>query len=230
MTARETADWVAEPSGPWADWISVPSIFGTDVRVRAIANASPSGSSEASRGRLKRAAEFAAGRRCASQALRDAGSTFADVGVGAMREPLWPPGFVGSISHSTLRALAAVSPERALRSIGVDVEAIFDDGSMREAAPLAMSQRERDLPTPLTAEEHATAIFSFKESLYKCLYPLTRTFFDFGGAEVEALTGAGAIRVRLLRDLAGAFARGAVFDGRYALSAGHVYTALELRR
>jgi enterobactin synthetase component D len=151
--------------------------------------------------------------------------------MGEAREPLWPSGFVGSITHTADRACAAVASNLHLRGIGIDFESIFDDDALREAGNGTSSDRERAAlgGGPWTEHERATIVFSAKESLYKCLYPLAHLFFDFTEAEVERMAPSGAFQVRLLRDLGGSFARGSEFEGRFAVAGGHVHTAVELR-
>lgn len=62
----------------------------------------------------KRLGEFLAGRLAAREALRPFGLAGCSVAIGAAREPLWPEGVEGSISHSRLAgegvALCAVRP------------------------------------------------------------------------------------------------------------------------
>ncbi|MCO4206057.1 phosphopantetheinyl transferase, partial [Aeromonas taiwanensis] len=50
----------------------------------------------------KRLGEFLAGRLAAREALRPFDLTEHPVAIGAAREPLWPAGLEGSISHSVL--------------------------------------------------------------------------------------------------------------------------------
>jgi enterobactin synthetase component D len=217
---------------PLAVWFRPPPIFGPDVRAWATADLQPPSGCAPSHGGVqspKRIGEFAAGRRCAARALREAGAHDVTVGVGTAREPLWPAGFIGSITHSASRACAAVAAASRLRSIGVDFEPIFDDDAMREVAPAAVTERERTLGAALSVTERATIVFSAKESLYKCLYPLARVFFDFTDAEVDCSAREGVFRARLLRDLGSGFARGSEFEGRYAVAEGHVHTVLEIR-
>lgn len=215
-------------------WIVPPAIFGPAVHARVVSTADMSStdalpSAAAPTFSPKRRREFAAGRRCAAQALIDAGAQDVEVGVGAAREPRWPAGFVGSITHSAFRAGAAVGPTRSLRAIGIDFEPIFDDEAMRDAAPAALSDAEWRLCSEWSPNELATLVFSAKESLYKCLYPLAATFFDFTDVEVAELVSPGIFRIRLLRDLGVEFVRGSLFEGRFALADGHVHTAIDLR-
>ena len=64
----------------------------------------------------KRKAEFLAGRYCARAALAQLdGSLAVNIGIGANREPLWPPGFVGSITHPWLRVGHRCAPGAGTR-------------------------------------------------------------------------------------------------------------------
>jgi 4'-phosphopantetheinyl transferase EntD len=53
--------------------------------------------------------EFATGRSCARQALAGLGLAPAPILRGAKREPLWPAGIVGSITHCRGYRAAAVA-------------------------------------------------------------------------------------------------------------------------
>jgi enterobactin synthetase component D len=215
-------------------WFPPPPIFGPHVIARATADlAPPRGPFQFGRRSQspKRIGEFVAGRRCAARALRDAGSPSLTVGVGPDREPQWPSGFTGSITHSPSRACAAVAPLRCLRSLGVDFEPLFDEAAMSDAIlarGITLTDRERTRMGSSPPVELATLVFSAKECLYKCLYPLVRVFFEFTDAEVEWIAPSGEFQVRLLRDLGSGFMRNSEFQGRYAVAEGHVHTALEL--
>ena len=70
----------------------------------------------------KRRLEFSAGRFCARMALSQLGVHDFSLLPDADRVPLWPPGVVGSISHCSGLAVAAVARSESVKSIGVDVE------------------------------------------------------------------------------------------------------------
>ena len=53
--------------------------------------------------------EFTAGRLCAVQAIRGLGGSETEIPVGERGEPIWPKGFVGSITHTQGYAAAAVA-------------------------------------------------------------------------------------------------------------------------
>ncbi|HXN31230.1 MAG TPA: 4'-phosphopantetheinyl transferase superfamily protein [Polyangiaceae bacterium] len=185
-------------------------------------------------GREKRMREFAAGRHCAEQALLDAGAREVTVGVGRDRAPLWPPGFVGSITHSNSFAWAAVARSSDLRSLGVDSEPLFDDQALSEALCLALDAGERSRVEGERSRELATLGFSAKESLFKCLYPCSGIFFYFADAELEWIAAdgdaGGTFGLRLRRGLGAEFPSGMRLSGRYAVELGHVHTAVELQR
>ena len=57
----------------------------------------------------RRVREFAAGRQCARLALRELGGPDEAIPVGLSRQPKWPPGIVGSITHTVGYCLAVVA-------------------------------------------------------------------------------------------------------------------------
>jgi enterobactin synthetase component D len=135
---------------------------------------------------------------------------------------------VGSITHTRSFASAAVAPASVLRGIGIDSEELLDESTFEEVAPLVIDEGEARLLQGERRLQRATLLFSAKESLYKCLAPIAGVFFEFADARVEEIDDDhGAWRVRLLTDLPG-FARGSVYEGRFAVGPDVVHTALEL--
>ena len=144
----------------------------------------------------KRLGEFLAGRLAARRALHPFGLGQQQVSIGAAREPCWPAGFEGSISHSLLQgrgmALCAVRPGQA--GMGLDLEAWLEDEQACELWPGIVSGEEwaRLAATApaigLSRAEALTLIFSAKESLFKALYPRVGRYFDFLDARWLAMT------------------------------------------
>src|SRR6202047_4688051 len=66
--------------------------------------------------------EFITARRCAREALAKLGYAPVPIRAGRKREPLWPAGLVGSITHTTGFRAAAVASRSVLASIGIDTE------------------------------------------------------------------------------------------------------------
>jgi 4'-phosphopantetheinyl transferase EntD len=127
----------------------------------------------------KRLREFSAGRHCARRALAHLGHAPVALPVGPGRAPLWPAGIIGSISHTAEIAVAVVARQAQLQSLGIDVESAdpLEPGLLElvcrddERAAMAVSGLEHGLGAKL--------IFSAKESVYKCLWPLTGVFLEF---------------------------------------------------
>jgi enterobactin synthetase component D / holo-[acyl-carrier protein] synthase len=66
--------------------------------------------------------EFVTARRCAREALAKLGHAPTPIRSGPQREPLWPAGLVGSITHTSGFRAAAVAPRSVLSSVGIDTE------------------------------------------------------------------------------------------------------------
>lgn len=133
----------------------------------------------------KRKAEHLAGRIAAVHALRDYGSK-AVPGIGAQRQPLWPEGLSGSISHCATTALAVVSR----RPVGIDIETLFTPQTAAELQySLIDSEEERLLRlSPLPFPLALTLAFSAKESLYKAFFGQTHPLIGFDSARIIALS------------------------------------------
>jgi 4'-phosphopantetheinyl transferase EntD len=128
----------------------------------------------------KRRNEFARGRACARAALSRLGIHGFALLSGPEREPLWPGGVVGSVTHTQGFCAVAVAEARRYLGIGIDVE---------PALPLPAELVERvcrpdelarlstlDGLEPLTA---ARLVFSAKEAAYKCQFAITRKYLGF---------------------------------------------------
>lgn len=133
----------------------------------------------------KRKIEFIAGRLCAIEALKKIHILDAKApAVGEGRQPLWPPGVVGSISHSKLQAAAIVS--KKLGFLGVDIEAPIEKERFEKIGSQFLNEFERNL---IKNDSYlGTIIFSSKESLFKAVYPEVETFFGFHDAQVIEIT------------------------------------------
>lgn len=140
---------------------------------------------------ISRKAEHLAGRMAAVHALHHAGGPATPPGIGAHREPLWPQGFTGSISHAGNLALAVAKPiGKRVSSLGIDYQPLLTDNDAQKLADgvLAGDERARlqraSAPFPLAL----SLVFSAKESLFKALFPAVQTWFGFECAQVIALT------------------------------------------
>ena len=126
----------------------------------------------------KRRIEFAAGRRCARMALAALGRPPAAILRGPFMEPIFPPGYAGSISHDGGLAAALVCPTAASRRLyGLDLVdlRVRSEQEFDEVATVILSSDERRRPGPNVP----ATTFSIKEAAIKILSPLERRFVDF---------------------------------------------------
>jgi len=121
-----------------------------------------------------RSREFAAGRECARRALTHFGIEGLPVLVAPDRTPVWPAGFVGSITHTRGFAAAVAGERSRFRGLGIDSEVTGEVG--KELWPKICGAQERLWLESLPCAERgaaATLVFSAKEAYYKCCYPIT---------------------------------------------------------
>jgi 4'-phosphopantetheinyl transferase EntD len=125
----------------------------------------------------KRRGEFAAGRAAARAALAQIGAPAGPILACDRGGPIWPPGVVGSISHTDRWAIAVAS-ER-LQALGVDLES--DDALDRALAEIVCRPEERRPDADLARRgiDAAKLRFVAKEAFYKAVFPRARRFLDF---------------------------------------------------
>ena len=93
--------------------------------------------------RVARQSEFATGRSCAHRALAAIGADVDAIGQGSRRQPIWPDGVTGSISHAVgLAAAVATRVDSAVASLGLDVEEA--EGVGPELWPQVLTPSESD--------------------------------------------------------------------------------------
>jgi enterobactin synthetase component D len=169
----------------------------------------------------KRQLEFAAGRHCAGEALRRCSPDDADavIGSGRSREPLWPAGIVGAITHTHEYASVAVARTRNARGIGLDAERWMDDDLASRISSHIAGHAEIGTTAQVTGWSVAralTLIFSAKETLFKCLFHEVQRYFDFRDAAVISIDpGRGELALELLAALSPRLAARTRFTARF---------------
>lgn len=169
----------------------------------------------------KRQAEFLGGRIAAREALAAQGLPGCILGTGEKREPLWPEGWTGSITHSHNVAMAVVFPSRLNlpNGVGLDIESIFDLQLLHEIKHSIMDGGEVDLlfsSKTLSFVEGGTLLFSAKESLFKALFYQVGDWFDFDAARLTSFNSEAQIfTLQLTRSLGPHLFAGRQFCGTY---------------
>jgi len=140
-----------------------------------------------------RRAEFFSGRRCAHAAMRDAGYPGLPILRDHDRSPLWPLNVLGSITHGASLAAAIVrKPHEPIIGLGIDIEDLSRDvrsDITRYTLTPGEIDRWGDRSEQLSRE--ARIIFSIKEAIYKCYFPIHRISLGFQDAEVTDITDDG---------------------------------------
>ena len=173
----------------------------------------------------KRRLEFAAVRRCARRALSELGYPPVPILPGEQREPQWPEGVVGSMTHCAGFCAAAVARSGEVSALGIDAEvhAPLPEGVLDLIALGSERERLAALADGVpTAVHWDRVLFSAKESVYKAWFPLTRRWLGFDEADIE-LRLDGTFEAALLNRDPG-LPHG--FAGRWAVAGGLIATAV----
>ncbi len=165
----------------------------------------------------KRQSEFIAGRHCAHLALAAHNIPHGPIGVGTARQPLWPVGIVGSISHSHGYAIAASARTCRYMAIGLDVENIVTVETQARIRKSIVNDDELHLlHDSASPEKVVTLIFSVKESFFKAAYPFVGAYFGFDVMSVlEIDWETGKLLFIVHRDLAPEFPSRALLNASF---------------
>lgn len=178
--------------------------------------------------------EFVTARRCAREALGKLGHAPGPIRSGPRREPVWPAGVVGSITHCAGYRAAAVVSVTELAGLGIDAEPHEElpegvGGTVTVGGePELLRRLDRCEPTV----HWGRLLFSAKESVYKAWYPLTGRWLGFEDAELSIDPAEGTFTARVLVD--GARADGGrpltELHGRWLVARGLIVTAVTVPR
>ncbi len=126
--------------------------------------------------------EFFAGRKAARQALGKLGIEPLAIPIGLQRDPVWPKGIVGAITHTHDHAVAIVASANCFRGVGLDLE---KNGRISEvlAAEIEASAGGLNSDTKDRLSSNGicghTLRYSAKESGFKAYFPLYKHFLAY---------------------------------------------------
>ncbi len=172
--------------------------------------------------------EFGVGRACARRALGRLGIAVHTIGSHPERDPVWPDGVVGSITHTVdssgrLRCAVAVASATVAAGIGIDAE----PATPLDAELMTLVCRPGEV-APGDAEA-AKIVFCAKEALYKAIFPLTRRFLEFSDVETMVSLPTGTFLARAVTDAGGPrFPEGHSVEGGVVVFDGLVLASLRL--
>ncbi len=175
----------------------------------------------------KRQREFRAGRHAAHAALAKLQAPDLPLLRGERREPIWPSGYLGSITHCRDLCVAVCAREDRLAGLGIDVEPL-------EPLPKGVdryinTEEEARFVTENPGLHPERLIFSAKESLYKCYYPLVKRFFGFQSVTLDFDLARQRYRFTPTQRCEIDFP-GFRFEGSFILGPDHLVTACHLLR
>ncbi len=204
------------------DGVAAAEVLGDDPSARLL----PDEERLVAKAVESRRREVTIARTCARRALTELGRPRTAVLSGPKREPLWPEGVVGSITHCKDYCAAAVAEHDEVLTVGIDAEpaGALPAGVLDQVS----SAGERDLLRALPGDETwDRLLFSAKESVYKAWFPLTGRWLGFEDAFVTIDAERRSFRAELLVDpptVSGATLNG--FDGRFLFERGLVISAI----
>ncbi len=176
--------------------------------------------------------QFLSGRSCARRALARFGLENVPIPRKKnSREPLWPAGILGSITHAGDWAAAAVARCEDAAGIGIDLEQLDRkiDFNIRRHVCLAM---ESEWLESLSADDSLRSlkmIFSAKESIFKCFFPGSRVYLGFQDAQVSLNEDRTCFEFRLFRDCEPLALRGFQHHGRIQVKDNMLFTSLFIK-
>lgn len=171
----------------------------------------------------RRRRHFLAGRWCADHALAQAGHGQWHLDRDEFGLPQWPHGWLGSISHTQGKAMAAVAPVSSFAALGIDVERLMPPERAERLQRRIAAAEELAVLTDLDTADGVTLVFSAKEALYKALYPRTRRFMGFDAARLRHHCG-HLLTFELTRNWCSEWPRGHEIDVRFCFGAWHVHS------
>lgn len=140
---------------------------------------------------LSRRLEFSVGRWCARRALSELGFLPQPILVGERREPLWPCGACGSISHAGGACAAVAARSTDLEGLGIDIVDLAE-ARLRLTGAVSVFAGEKELSAARAAfartQEGAHVLgllFSAKESAIKAMSARVDRFLEFTDVTVQ---------------------------------------------
>jgi 4'-phosphopantetheinyl transferase EntD len=140
---------------------------------------------------------FTAARTCARRALAALGCPPVPILRGPHNEPLWPKGFIGSITHCDGYRAAVAARAGTVTALGIDAELHqpLRPGVLSMIATPAERAHLGRLPDGVYWDR---LLFCAKESVYKAWFPLAGKWLDFHEAAVTIRPESSTFTARLL--------------------------------
>ena len=123
--------------------------------------------------------EFRAGRLAARAALAQLGAPRCALPSRTAGDPVWPAGFVGSISHDRNVVVAVAAPSTTLSGVGLDLEPQVPLEAELIGLICRVDEPGDDASLSALGVDPAKLRFVAKEACFKAIFPAQRVMFDF---------------------------------------------------
>lgn len=137
----------------------------------------------------KRRCHFLSGRQCAQKAISQLKMKQEPIYRNENRSPIWPSGIKGSITHDRNLAAALVTKSTdKVQGIGIDIEDLkrkLSSGISRHILTKEEVVQWNTSEDKITLETRI--IFSIKEAIFKCFFPLNAIYLGFHDAAISTL-------------------------------------------
>jgi 4'-phosphopantetheinyl transferase EntD len=172
---------------------------------------------------LKRRHEFRAGRAYARAALTVLGVKPCDIPVGELRQPVWPPGIVGSISHTDKLSFAIAARSVNFRALGIDLEG--DDALDPDLIALVCRPEELQAHgnRGRSGMDEAKLCFVIKEAFFKAYFPGTGAFLEFEDVSVTIDMYNQSFHAKLIAQSKPSLAGSRALSGHFGQGCGHLF-------
>lgn len=166
-----------------------------------------------------RRAQFGTGRLCARRALSLLGIPSTPLTVRPAGSVRWPPGVVGSITHTSSDCAVVIKSSPPWRLVGLDAEQLqpLEFG----VAELITTETERRWLASFphgARDDRPILLFSAKEAYSKAQCPITGRFLEFREVEIDTDLGTSSFRavarVDVPAELASMCGCFAILDGK----------------
>ncbi|EHY9249648.1 4'-phosphopantetheinyl transferase superfamily protein [Salmonella enterica] len=175
----------------------------------------------------KRRSEYLCGR-ISAQTLLNRKNIYAQIPQSKEGAPIWPSGWIGSISHTKNCAMAVMASQNKRYILGIDIEN-FNPEALSEIAGMIIQDSEKKLLVQNEIDYNLGLhiAFSAKESLYKALYPQVKKVFGFESAIITDInTYNKTFSIQLTHDLTHEFQAGFQRIGYYQLDKHKIVTII----
>lgn len=174
----------------------------------------------------KRRAEFGAGRTYARDALVALGCAPGPIPVGVARQPMWPEGFLGAITHTDKLCAVVVGRRAHFAGLGLDAE----HETPLEPALIGTVCREEELSVPWGSGDLPKLLFVIKEAVFKAYFPATGAHLDFRDVAVSLDLQQTAFVAALTGSDKPWLAGRRAFTGRFGVVDAHLLAFVGIRR